>query len=682
MERRSWGIVLGLCLVVVASPAWAVPPTAGELAQTRQWVQEHFTQARPNAKAETAKESGLPTRAAAGLPFFFQYDGQASDTLLPNWEFEEVSRKLDEQRTERSQSYRDPKTGLVVHCTLVEYADYPTVEWTLSFENTGKADTPILEWIRPLDVTVARGEQGECLLHHFVGSPCAANDYQPLEKTLASGAAVHIATKGGRPTDSNLPYFNLESGRQGGVIAVVGWSGQWEADFSCPTGKEVRISGGQEATHFRLHPGESVRSPMAVLQFYEGDWLRAQNVWRAWMIAHNLPQAYGKPLGPQISVCNGNLYPGIITNAEEELHFLRRYLEEKIPFDYWWQDAGWYTCGGHWTETGTWEVDKTRWPQGIRQVSDFCHQHGIKTILWFEPERVQPGSWLAKEHPEWLYSSPERRLLNLGDPACRAWLAEHIDKLMTAEGIDLYRQDFNMKPLPHWRSGEAEDRQGINEIRHVEGYLAYWDELRRRRPGLLIDSCASGGRRNDLETLRRAVPLLRSDYLFEPIGEQNHTYGISFWMPFNGTGIIEIEPYAFRSQMSPELTLGADVRKKDLDYDMIRREVAQWQQVSPCFFGDYWPLTPYSTAKDAWMAWQFDRPDRGEGFVQAFRRAECPAATLCVKLRGLDPDARYTLTDLDSHQSQTATGRQLAEEGIVLEAPKKSQAILWTYRRS
>lgn len=30
---------------------------------------------------------------------------------------------------------------------------------------------------------------------------------------------------------------------------------------------------------------------------------------------------------------------------------------------------------------------------------------------------------------------------------------------------------------------------------------------------MLIDSCASGGRRNDLETLRRAVPLLRSDLL-------------------------------------------------------------------------------------------------------------------------------------------------------------------------
>ena len=69
-----------------------------------------------------------------------------------------------------------------------------------------------------------------------------------------------------------------------------------------------------------------------------------------------------------------------------------------------------------------------------------------------------------------------------------------------------------MDPLSFWRDNDAEDRQGITEIRHVEGYLAYWDELRRRHPEMLIDTCASGGRRNDLETLRRAVPLLRSDF--------------------------------------------------------------------------------------------------------------------------------------------------------------------------
>ncbi len=479
-----------------------------------------------------------------------------------------------------------------------------------------------------------------------------------------------------------MPYFNIETGG-GGVIAAISWAGQWSADFIRDQAGGLRVCGGQELTRFTLHPGEEVRSPMIVLQFYRSDWIAAQNVWRSWMIALNLPRPGGKPLAPMISACNGNHYPGIITNAAEELHFLRRYLEERIQPDYWWQDAGWYPCDPvGWPKTGTWEVEPQRWPKGIREVSDWCRERGIKTIVWFEPERVHAGTFLAEKHPEWIYGGAAGGLLKLGDPECRAWLVEHIDRLMTEQGIDLYRQDFNIDPLPFWRAADAEDRQGIAEIRHVEGYLAYWDELLRRRPGMLIDSCASGGRRNDLETLRRAVPLLRSDYIFEPVGEQNHTYGISFWMPFNGTGFLTVDPYLIRSQMSPEFTVGVDTRRQDQNYDLLRKLVNEWRQVAPCYSGDYYPLTGYSTANDVWMAWQFDRPDLGEGFVQAFRRADCGQPSARLKLRGLDPAVRYTLTDFDAGSSRQASGRELMDEGLLVEADDRPQAIVIAYRRA
>ena len=32
------------------------------------------------------------------------------------------------------------------------------------------------------------------------------------------------------------------------------------------------------------------------------------------------------------------------------------------------------------------------------------------------------------------------------------------------------------------------------------------------------------------------MPLLRSDYILEPVGNQGHTYGMAFWVPFFGTG--------------------------------------------------------------------------------------------------------------------------------------------------
>jgi len=78
-----------------------------------------------------------------------------------------------------------------------------------------------------------------------------------------------------------------------------------------------------------------------------------------------------------------------------------------------------------------------------------------------------------------------------------------IGDIIEKEGIDFYRQDFNMGPEYHWLCNDAPDRQGITENKHVTGYYAYWDGLVARFPKLWLDSCASGGNRNDLETMRR-----------------------------------------------------------------------------------------------------------------------------------------------------------------------------------
>ena len=172
--------------------------------------------------------------------------------------------------------------------------------------------------------------------------------------------------------------------------------------------------------------------------------------------------------------------------------------------------------------------------------------------MWFEPERVTAGSWLWEKHPEWLLGSGEKdRLLFLGNPEARRWLTEHVGEMIAREGIDTYRQDFNFPPLALWRAHDSEDRQGIAEIQHVMGYLAYWDDLRRRFPKLLIDTCASGGRRLDLETLRRSVPLWRSDFAYVPESMQQFTYGLSEWIPYHGTGFNSSDPYIFWSQMTP-----------------------------------------------------------------------------------------------------------------------------------
>jgi alpha-galactosidase len=645
--------------------AAAVSPNAAELAASRGWAA---------AKLESGAE-----------PFFsFTYGGKPSAELLKEWEVQRASRPLDAKRTEHTVSYTDPKTGLALRCVAVEYRDYPTLEWTLYFKNTGRQDTPILADIRALDVTIRRGAQGEFLLHHNAGSQANSDDYRPLETELCPGATAHFAPTGGWASSDAWPYYNL-AWPGGGLIIAVGWPGQWAANFSRDEHDGLHVTAGQQTTHFKLLPDEEVRSPLVALQFWKGgDWIRAQNVWRRWLIAHNMPRPGGK-LPPPLLAAGSSGQFNEMTGANEanQKLFIGRYLDHGIKIDFWWMDAGWYENKSGWPNVGTWEVDRRRFPHGLRAVTDYAHARGVNALLWFEPERVTPGTWLYENRKEWLLGSDGRqKLLYYGIPAARHWMAGHVLKLMQDEGIDIYRQDFNFPPLDYWRGNDAPDRQGITEIRHCAGYLAYWDELRRRNPNMLTDECASGGRRNDLESMRRAVPLHKSDMNYGD-REAKHTqfYGLSLWHPYFATGTGLVDAYSARTAYAAMLGLGYDVRRDDLDFALMRKFVAEWREVAPNYYGDFYPLTPWTYALDTWMAWQFDRPEEEQGVVQAFRRPQSPLTAAQFKLRGLDSAATYVLKDHDAAGTLEISGRELLDQGLSVAVKDRPGAAVITYKK-
>lgn len=249
-----------------------------------------------------------------------------------------------------------------------------------------------------------------------------------------------------------------------------------------------------------------------------------------------------------------------------------------------------------------------------------------------------------------------------------------------------------MDPLGNWQANDAEDRQGITEIGHVTGYLAYWDALLQRNPGLRIDSCASGGNRNDLETMRRGVPLLRSDYILEAVGNQNHTLGISLWIPFHGTGSRAFDDYGFRSVMVPYFNFCYDLREKESDYEHIRRNLKIWNDVLvPVYGADYYPLTttpdredqslPLENLQSGWCGWQFNDQAKGIGAIQMFRRIDSRYSEGTFPLRGLDPEATYEFTDVDSGKKERAAGRELMEKGLEIEIEKAPGAVILSYQK-
>jgi alpha-galactosidase len=513
----------------------------------------------------------------------------------------------------------------------------------------------------------------------------------PQESPLGPGEARRFIPSKGRPTAGVMPYFNLERGGGSGVIVVVGWPGAWVATFVRDTKAGIRVTAGQELTHFRLHPGEEVRTPLMALQFWRGDWIGAQNTWRRWMIAHNMPHPWGHPPQPFLAGTGGAQFDNMVqANEANQLLFLERYREEKLPIDCWWMDAGWYVNHGRWQEPIVWKADPPRFPHGLRVISDRAHALGLKSLVWFEPERVMPTNSLFTEHPEWLYpnriSRLSSRLLYLGNPAARAWLTDLVSRIITEEGIDIYRQDFNVvEPAEIWRSNDAPDRLGITENHHITGYLAFWDELLRRHPGLVIDNCAGGGSRNDLESMRRALPFWRSDHCDDVVSNQCQAYGLAFWLPYSGTetGQGQYSRYELRSDMDGPLVITTwDMRDRTLPYEVFRKAVREWREVAGNYSGDFYPLTPCSLGADVWIAWQFNRPEAGRGVVQAFRRDESVYETARVRLRGLEPEATYRLSDQDRPgDRRTVTGRELMEPGLELAIADRPGSLVLAYER-
>jgi alpha-galactosidase len=121
------------------------------------------------------------------------------------------------------------------------------------------------------------------------------------------------------------------------------------------------------------------------------------------------------------------------------------------------------------------------------------------------------------------------------------------------------------------------------------------------------------------------------------------------------------------------------VRVENLDYAALRHLARGWRRVRRFYAGDFYPLTPYNQRDDEWIAWQFDRAGAG-GMVQAFRRPRASDATVRLRLRGLDPRARYVVRDLAGGPPKRLSGRRLMRRGLPVTVDAQPGAAVLVYR--
>ncbi len=177
-------------------------------------------------------------------------------------------------------------------------------------------------------------------------------------------------------------------------------------------------------------------------------------------------------------------------------------------------DDGWFGARRNDRQgLGDWVVSKDVWPNGLKPLADLVTSKGMEFGLWFEGEMVQIDSDLYRAHPDWLLQEPGRmpvfgrnqQVLDLTKNGAFTHVLEQVDAVLKSCKISYIKWDHNRSisdPISDGRPAVHNQTKALYRL---------FDELKKRNPGLEIESCSSGGGRIDLGMVEHADRFWTSD---------------------------------------------------------------------------------------------------------------------------------------------------------------------------
>ena len=343
----------------------------------------------------------------------------------------------------------------------------------------------------------------------------------PQRRPLVVGQHLREGRKGRTGSDAatvlsvGVPGFGFARGEVWGLH--VGFSGDHRS-WAERTSAGLQIVGGGELLlpgEVRLARGEAYEGPWLYASYGDGldeqaqrfhRWLRARtqhprsprpvtiNVWEAVYFDHDLDRL--KDLADRAAALG---------------------VERYVLDDGWFQGRRDDTAG-----LGDWVVDADVWPDGLGPIVDHVTGLGMEFGLWFEPEMVNEDSDLARAHPEWILQtggrlpvrSRHQQVLDLGRPEAYEHVLGQMSAVLEAYDIAYVKWDHNRDLVD---AGTVGGVPGVH--RQTLATYRLMDELKRRFPGLEIESCSSGGSRVDLGVLERTDRVWVSDCI-DPLDRQ------------------------------------------------------------------------------------------------------------------------------------------------------------------
>ena len=585
--------------------------------------------------------------------------------------------------------------GLEIKVECKQYPNHPVVQYVAYLTNTSDKDSDVIRYFRVFDKLIKGSNP---TITYGNGDTIDARGYDFKTEQLLHN--IFLTTYDGTACNGSSPFIKLGFNEYNLRLAV-GWPGSWLAAIRpvCSPDYGVQFSLEQKRCVISLHPGETIRTPSITIMAYEGDENKGINLWRNWYFNHIMPRPGGKKLTPKTTMYAP--MPGFKemcgATENQQLDAIDNYIQNGFTPDVWWIDAGWYDCSpDEWTDTGNWYPDKNRFPDGLAHIGKKCHEKGIDFLLWFEPERLRKNSEIWREHPEWVLTNPhfdgleqnfEEMLLNLAIPECVEWITDKIDGLIKEYGVDIYRQDFNFYPLvsfPFWETYEDYNRQGALENLHIQGYLKFWDNL--------LERCAAGGRRNEMEALSRSVFLHYTDvgYGCHPI-KQNQYNVMNEWMPYYRSAALDwrdennvycqtnyhaADWFTLYNTIAPAIQIIGYLNSEE-SKKMYQEFIPVWRKAADMMLeSDFYPLTECKKRTDGFYAVQFDVPEKRSGFINIVSNVDNPSENGVFYPHFVENEI-YKFTNSATGEELTISGENLKSGFNV--SMKKASGTIWFY---
>ncbi len=365
-------------------------------------------------------------------------------------------------------------------------------------------------------------------------------------------------------------------------------------------------------------------------------------------------------------------------------------------------DAGWYCPPGKenewWGRVGSWNCNPDRYPNGIEEIRDYCHEKGLKFGMWMEPARASADA-LRGEHPDWFPTYPNGSrasfFLDYSNPEAVAWAEEQIAHVITDYRLDLFRIDYNVDARDVFHVRTEEGRAECRAFRHVQGYLAMYRRLKKRFPQVIFENCAGGGGRCDVGFISSFHHTWVSDNQTAP-RSLLITNGMTMVIPpervdrlVAGMGCHKRASLDFhmRNAMFGHMTLnvfGPKTAAMNPDvFEFIRHSTDLYKR----FLRPYLPQalmyhhTPDTkeAIRSGFTVLEAAAPDASRSCIGVFTLTAPQGESLTVRPRGLSAAKRYRVCFDNSRTCCEMSGIELMNVGLTVRIPSALSSELLTF---